>query len=1007
MPLNSKNSIVLIGLVMSAAVLVMVSGILLLLPGPSDVNSRITSAEDSQTSQPDGSSADSGSSGQSILDSDDSGDSAGSSSADDSVTTSSSGGSSAQSSSSGSVNVAAVRAFNLGSYFNDRSMASSAQAASPYKAAPSYPAEITATDSHVELRSGNQKISFDKNSSGEFVLTTYVYKNSKWVEFFNAGLPIVQGNSFGMNPTNYEVIGNSATRKAILMSGENIARSYTFEYLVEVDTSSPLIHFQLTYYLNNRLVMSGTEPRIMLWRDSADSGRLTLNQEVPSYQSLDDTVKWKRGCPSTYFYTDGMESAIYFNMTPMTWYSFGNGVRRFKVSQARTVVSSGQTGSGLDLRSSTNGAVIGSGDMVVDFYLYGNSVSSKPTKLKALNTIVEAFGTTLPSTTKWPSNYLDGSKTFYEDYAAEITRGLMVENITYRYQPVKTVNDGAKIWKDTPLFAERTISTMLQRPGYALKSTSGGAAIYGDWNCNNNTLIPWLIYNRLHPDAMQKAFLDKGLESMLTYYDKKAQLIRSFEEQPGYTGNGLEFTFQNYFMNQGTLWASYFRNPEDFDPAMGGKFIQSTEGMIKLAKNCNYVFPQLFSASTLSPTGSIDETSLGTVYEAWSGGMYSYNMCLAYDLTKDKKYLNEATVSLDKLFTDMSYYANDLRQKLYTDPYDFPINEVSSAPWGVAAANLLYYYTGEAKWLNYADDIQNTTLRMMNWYESALRDDLIDKSVASLALFHAFSATDTTCTWENIMTYLPMILMFKNPAVAPDPTMLKLYNLYRINGFNFCGPSWNPDTVPTARTYTASPAGWLAVEDYYSAETPTPMGANGPNTYMSNGPLFNFVLFEAYAKAANRDVCVMNLDCVDAGKKMAEGIERNFILYNGAAASIKTPVRFYDLSSKLHYQVTTVSSKGKTAVKTYTGSALMNGLDYTLQSRDYLRVSIICLDKAATQNFIAMQKAQNALMIYYASIQSSAQSGITPELQIKKETYIEALNKYRQKQYDESYSLVK
>jgi hypothetical protein len=176
---------------------------------------------------------------------------------------------------------------------------------------------------------------------------------------------------------------------------------------------------------------------------------------------------------------------------------------------------------------------------------------------------------------------------------------------------------------------------------------------------------------------------------------------------------------------------------------------------------------------------------------------------------------------------------------------------------------------------------------------------------------------------------------------------------------------------------------------------------------MSNGPLFNFVLFEAYAKAANRDVCVMNLDCVDAGKKMAEGIERNFILYNGAAASIKTPVRFYDLSSKLHYQVTTVSSKGKTAVKTYTGSALMNGLDYTLQSRDYLRVSIICLDKAATQNFIAMQKAQNALMIYYASIQSSAQSGITPELQIKKETYIEALNKYRQKQYDESYSLVK
>lgn len=1001
MPLNSKNNFLLIGLVMFAAVLVMVSGVLLLFPDGSSGNSQITSAGDSQTGWSDESSPDISSSEPDPADSGISASSGGS------AVSAGSGGNSIQVSSSGPSLSGSVRAFNLGSYFNDRSMASPVQQASPYKASVSYPAEITTTSDHVELRSKNQKIAFDKNGSGEFILTTYVYKNNKWVEFFNAGLPIVQGNSFNLNPTSYEVIGNSATRKAILLSGENKARSYTFEYLVEIDSSSPLIHFQLTYSLNNRLVMSDSEPKIMLWRDGADTDRLTLNQEVPSYQTLNDTVYWKSGFPSTYFYTDGMESALYFNMTPMTWYSFNNGVRRFKVSQARTIVSGGQTGSGLDLRSSTNGSVISSGEMVIDFYLYGSSISAKPTKLKALNTIVEAFGATLPSSARWTTNYLDSSKTNYADYAAEITKGLMVENITYRFQPVKTVNDGINIWKDTPLFAERTISTILERPGYALKSASGGAAIYGDWNCNNNTLIPWLIYNRLHPDPAQKAFLDKGLESMLTYYDKKARLIRSFEEQPGYTGNGLEFTFQNYFMNQGTLWASYFRNPEDFDPAMGGKFIQSTEGMIDLAKNCNYVFPQLFSAATLSPAGSIDETGLGTVYESWSGAMYSYNMCLAYDLTKNKKYLNEASISLNKLFTDMSYYANDLKQKLYTDPYDFPINEVSSAPWGVAAANLLYYYTGESKWLTYADDIQNTTLRMMNWYESALRDDPIDKSVASLALFHAFSATDTTCTWENIMTYLPMILTFKNPAVAPDPTMLKLYNLYRINAFNFCGPSWNPDTVPTARTYTASAAGWLAVEDYYSAETPTPMGANGPNTYMSNGPLFNFVLFEAYAKAVNRDICVMNLDCVDAGKKMAEGVERNFILFNGAATAIKTPVRFYDLKSDLKYQVTAVSSKGKTAVKTYTGASLMSGIDYTLQSNDYLRVSIICMDKKTIQNFTEMQKAQNALMVYYAAIQDSAQSGLTTELQIKKSNYIKALSKYKEQKYIESYSLVK
>ena len=113
------------------------------------------------------------------------------------------------------------------------------------------------------------------------------------------------------------------------------------------------------------------------------------------------------------------------------------------------------------------------------------------------------------------------------------------------------------------------------------------------------------------------------------------------------------------------------------------------------------------------------------------------------------------------------------------------------------------------------------TLRMMNWYESGLADDPTDQSVASLGLMHAFSKTDTTCSWENIMTYMPMITEFKNLEVAPDSTMLKLYNIFRSNAFYFMGPSWNPETVSTANRYTAGPAGYLAVEDYYSAETPT------------------------------------------------------------------------------------------------------------------------------------------------------------------------------------------
>ncbi len=910
---------------------------------------------------------------------------------------------SAASSSSGSGNVvlSSVQPFRLGSFFNDAALAASGLKPASYAPGYSGPAEIASTDTHVELRTGTQKVAFDRGAAGDYVMKTYILKNGAWTPFYDAGLPLVQGRSFGGYPTSWKIIADSAERKAILLSGVQAGASggFEFEIEVEVTSSSPLIHITVTSYPDTDLTLSGAEPRVMLWRSGTGSSELTLNQEVPNYQTLDDSAYWKSGFPATYLYTDGMESAVYFNMTPMDWYSFHGGVRRFQVSQARTVRSSGMTGSGMDLRSSTDGAVIRAGKMTVDFYLYGDSCSSRPSKLQALGRIVSAFGSVLPSSAPWPANYVDPSAVTYRDYAARIAEGLMAEGITYRFQPVKAVTDGARIWKDGPLFLERTLSTILQRPGYALKNASGASSIYGDWNCNNNTLIPWLIYERLNPDAGQHTFLNAGLSAMPAYYDKQARLIRSFEEQPGYTGNGVEFTFQNFFMQQSTLWASYLRDPQDFDPALGGKFLLSMQGMTTLAHNCSYVFPQLFSASALAPAASLDEPAVGTAYEAWSGAIYSYNMCLAYDLTADRRYLTEASVSLDKLFTDMSYYANSQKLKRYTDPYDFPVNEVSSAPWGVAAANMLYYYTGEAKWLTYANDIRNLTLRMMNWYESMLRDDTLDKSVASLALFHAFSVTDTTCTWENAMTYLPMILSLKNPAVAPDPLLLKLYNLYRINAFYFCGPSWNPAAVPTASSYTSGPAGWLAVEDYYSAETPTPMGANGPNTYMSNGPLYDYILFEAYAEAENRSLMAMNLDIVDAASKMAEGAERNFILYNSTGAPIATPVLFHDLKAGLDYQVTTLDSKGRTTVSKVRGSALMSGLSFSLAAHDYARVSVICLDRDFTVRFTEMQRAQKALIIRYAALQEKASSGVTETLTAQKERFRKALAEYDSHDY--------
>ena len=45
------------------------------------------------------------------------------------------------------------------------------------------------------------------------------------------------------------------------------------------------------------------------------------------------------------------------------------------------------------------------------------------------------------------------------------------------------------------------------------------------------------------------------------------------------------------------------------------------------------------------------------------------------------------------------------------------------------------------------------------------------------------------------------------------------------------------------------------------------MGNFGPNTYMSNAPMYCYLMYEAYASASDKAVMAMNLDIVDAQQK--------------------------------------------------------------------------------------------------------------------------------------------
>ena len=840
---------------------------------------------------------------------------------------------------------------------------------------------------------GDHKATFARNDKGEYILTTYIRKGGEWTAFFDSGMPLIQGEAFGADPTKLQVTEDSDARKALKLSGVHADKGYAFDIEVEAYEGNPLIHFRVTNHLTETVTLENGEPRIMLWRQGVFADRVSINQEVPTYQTVEDTKYWCSGFPATYLYTDGMASAFYLDVTDMTWFNMKQGVHRFNVCQVRTTEDSesGKTGIGMDLRYDTRGKIIEAGDMVVDFYLYGEARTEAPTKLEALDAEVNAFAYCLTDDVTSPVNYVDKTLT-YEHYTDKIVEGLLAENVSYQWQAPQ-----CGVWDDGPIFTERTVDSIVQRPGYvpfSNRTANNDSAFAGDWNCNNNTLIPWILYARLKGTDEQRAYISKAKPGLLTYFDRTASLFRSFSVYPGYEGGGKEFTFQNYLMQQGTLWASLFSGVKDFDPAFGGKYLQATVGMTTLAHNVNYKIPQLIDVTRMGAASSIDEKELGTTWEVWSGGFYAYNMCLAYSLTEDKTYLDEAAAQLDRLFNGLEYYANSLKQKLLSDPYDFAVNEVSSAPWGIAAAQWLYRLTGDKTYLSYSNALRNLTLRMMKWYESALPSDEIDQTLGQISFFSAFSKTNTTCPWETIETYLPMLMELKNEDVTISQVMLKAFNLFRKNGYSLSGASWDPEVISNAKIYQGLKTAFFMPEDYYCAETPTLPGRNGANNYMSNCLMYAYIMFEAYGKADNADVMLVNVDMCDEGQEMADGIRRNFVAYNGTDKPVDARLCFSDLDKEAKYTLTVRHEDGQTVTEEKTGAQLMSGVQIRLDAMRYAHVRVELADESAMQQFTSAVTAQHRLMKAYAALQTAGETEAEASLSQIKTQYLDAKAKY-------------
>ena len=178
---------------------------------------------------------------------------------------------------------------------------------------------LTAQPDRVELALARQKLVFARSSGGEFALTTFVRAGGGWRMLFDAGAPLMEGPSFGLQPARYRVVADRTDAKVVEFSGHHLQPGYDWTLRVEATAQTPLFRFTISCALPEPLPLRSPEPVVSLWMRRANPS-FHLDQGPDSIYG-DAGISHGDGFPAAYLWDDGREAAIFFNMTPMRWMS--------------------------------------------------------------------------------------------------------------------------------------------------------------------------------------------------------------------------------------------------------------------------------------------------------------------------------------------------------------------------------------------------------------------------------------------------------------------------------------------------------------------------------------------------------------------------------------------------------------------------------------------------------------------------------------------------------------
>ena len=849
----------------------------------------------------------------------------------------------------------------------------------------------------VKLANEVQNVSFDKGLDGKFHVTTSVWDGSSWRSFFDGAHPLIEGSKFNLEPTTYAVSTNTATMKSVRFQGSHTNPTYSFDIKVEVESGTHLVKFQIASHFPSAVPLPSPQPIVGLWMNRP-SAQLVMHQGGLSATRGAYPISFNFGFPAAYLWDQNQEAAIFFDMTPATWMA-ANGADRYLDVQIKTLSNGTQTGLGMFPYHLT-GNTLRAGDMLVSFYLYSAWRPQSPAKQSdMLDKMLELFQPLHPWTSVFPTNSLDGGGVSWRMMADRTIADLMVQNVTYGDRTNEP-------YTDSPLMLVSLPNEMIVHPSFAV---SNATEALNAWNCAtiNNSLAPSVLYTRLHDSPQAQHFVQLKKDALPRFYNSNSRMIASGTQQPAFTF-GLELSWQTLVYYQVMLAVMDSLAKEDFNPAIGGRFLMGLEGLMRYAHQVNYVFSVFFNPFTKLPVDWAENPpGLGAIREPWSVGSYSFAMLGGYDLTSDQKYLTEACVAMGTLMTNMTYTeSNRYYTATYSDPMEIPVMELMGNSYGAIAAHKLYQLTGDPVYLGYERDFLNVLLRMTTWFEDQTNPVSLD--LRNLGLFYPFVGAPTVTSWETAEANLCLAWLLKyDRANVRAPLLARLSNLNRINSFYFYPATFAP-TVRNLNPGLRQDVGqYFPTENMYMLEFPSGSGGSPSQTaiYMTGLSLWNSWLYEDLAAASNRNVLVLNLASLEDYEASLRSACREFLVCNPTDTTVSTTITNQALDPGT-YQVTVTDPGGAVLSNTnYAQSQLVAGQPITLTPQQivYLKVQNTNASNILA-SIDAYRSAGKRLAYAYQLLQVTARDhGISPNVRQLQTLFGSAQQAYQAEDYASAY----